>query len=152
MKIDAFDGKKGIEKQMARSIGMLEMRHKSADHRFAGCWSLIGNVGSIDDIETIVKPSFELYKIYGEKDMVILSSTGSVSYWPLQVNGEDQIIEGKNICTITWRSENTFILSFDRGDGVILKELWMRTGMPSLIQKIFGTDIPVKVINVNRSF
>ncbi|NLV52538.1 MAG: hypothetical protein GXY64_04670 [Bacteroidales bacterium] len=150
--------KKNMEPRMTRTIEMLEMKHQAPKNRFAGCWRMIGNVGEVNGLEVLAKPTTNLYKIYGEKDVLLLfqgdeSITGStVYYWPAQFNSDNVILEGKNKCDIQWRNDKTFVLSFDRGDGIIVKEMWMQTGLPASFQKLFGTNIPIQNMNVSSGF
>jgi hypothetical protein len=39
-------------------------------------------------------------------------------------------------------------VSFDRGDGVIVTELWKRSGLPKNFQRVMGTNVPsFQIIN-----
>ncbi len=147
--IEYYD-RQNMEPQMKRSIEMLEMKHQQPTHRFAGCWRMMGNYTTIDGERILMKPNADLFKVYGEKDVTFLFCQGdrlngaTVYYKPLVVKGESCIKEGdNNECTITWRNEDSFVLKFDRGEGTIVEELWKRSGLPKVFQKLFGTDEPI---------
>lgn len=157
--ITEYYDRKDIEPQMLRSIEMLEMKHQQPSHRFAGCWRMVGNYGMVDGERILTRPSADLYKIYGEKDVTFLFCGGqtlngaTVFYKPLIVKSDTCIKEGDNSeCTITWRNADTFTLKFDRGDGTIVEELWKRSGLPMAFQKLFGTNVPVADIQVPSAF
>ena len=151
--------KKNIEPQMIRSIEMMKMKKIEANHKFAGCWKMMGNIGTYQGHEIVMKQVTDLYKIYGEKDVVLVFTNGdqisgsTVYYWPLQVKEDKQIVEGKNNCKIEWRGEGSFVLTFNRAnDGTECKELWARSGMPNNFQSLFGTNVPQSKINIPSSF
>ncbi len=148
--ITEYYDRKDIEPQMQRSIEMLEMKHKQPKHRFAGCWCMVGNYGTIDGERILTRPRSDLFKVYGEKDVTFLFCANdrlngaTVFYRPLVIKSETCIKEGdNNECTITWRNADSFILKFDRGDSTIVEELWKRSGLPKPFQQLFGTDMPV---------
>ena len=143
--------RKNINEKLVRSLDMFAMKHKPAKHRFDGCWKMIGNIGTLNGKEVIISGFLQLYKIYSE-DAVNIYSGSTVNYWPLEVKSDKLIIEGVNKCNIEWRDKDTFVLSFDRGDGKIAKELWIRSGLPKHVQKIFGTNIPINGVDVVGSF
>lgn len=151
MFITEYYDRKKIDERLVRSIEMFGMKHKPAKHRFAGCWKMIGNIGTLNGKEIIVSAPIQLYKIYSE-DAVNIYSGSFVSYWPLEVKNDNLIVESKNNCKIEWRDKDTFILSFDRGDGKIANELWIRSGLPRSVQKIFGTNEPINDVDVVGSF
>ena len=147
--IEYYD-RQNMEPQMKRSIEMLEMKHQQPTHHFAGCWRMMGNYTTIDGERILMKPNADLFKVYGEKDVTFLFCQGdrlngaTVYYKPLVVKGEVSIKEGdNNECAITWRNADSFVLKFDRGDGTIVEELWKRSGLPQVFQKLFGTDVPI---------
>lgn len=136
--------KENISKKMTRSISLLEMKGKNAKHKFAGCWGLIGTMGKVGGVEIVQTPSIPMYKIYGEKDMLLSVAGTTYFYWTLDVKNSNNIFEGNHDCKIEWQNEDTFTLSFKDEYGRELKELWTRTGMPKNIQTIFGTDVEIK--------
>lgn len=147
--------KNNIEECMSRAIEMLEMKGKPATHRFGGCWKFIGNVGKLDGQEIIVTSTAQMYKIYGQDDVTcyfVGNGTGTVFYWPLEVKSDNEIIERVHDCSIQWRSNDAFVLTFLREDGKTVKELWIRSGLPESMQKIFGTNVPVKNVEATPSF
>ncbi len=134
--------KNNISPKMARSISLLEMKDKPAKHKFSGCWGLVGTKGTVAGVEIIQTPSMPMYKIYGEKDM-LLTIGGTFFYWTLDVKSNTQIIERDHNCKIEWLNDDAFALSFTDDQGRQLTEVWTRTGLPKATQSIFGTDVKI---------
>ena len=157
--ITEYYDRKDMMPQMERSVKMLEMKHEQPTHRFAGCWRMVGNYGTVDGERILVRPRTDLYKVYGEQDVTFLFCSldhfdgGKVVYMPLIVKSDTCIKEGDNgECTITWKDADTFTLKFDRGDGTIVEELWKRSGLNLIFQKIFGTNLPMVEIQIPAAF
>ena len=141
---------KDFEPRMRKSIEMLENKNKKPDHRVAGCWRLLGQYETIEGERALTRPQGNIYRIYGETDVVFLFCIGNrimganVICRPVEYKSDVQINEGDNVTTIiTWRNDNSFILKRANDDGSVTEELWKRTGLPQTFQKLFGTDVPI---------
>ena len=62
---------------------------------------------------------------------------------PITYKSDNLLIQYGCESKIKWVDDNTFHLSFDRGDGTIVTELWKRSGLPKSYQQVFGTDVPI---------
>ncbi|MBO4663267.1 MAG: hypothetical protein J5663_02505 [Bacteroidaceae bacterium] len=142
--------KNNISKRMSRSIKLLEMKDKNVKHKFAGYWGLVGTKGTVAGVEIIQTPSRPMYKIYGEKDMIVNIGT-TFFYWDLDVKSNAQIIEKDHDCKIEWLNDDVFTLSFTDEHGRNLTEVWTRTGLPKTIQSIFGTDVEIKPTTIHST-
>lgn|SRR5574344_350607 len=150
--------RQGVTPKIKRMFDMLEKKNLKGSNRFLGSWALVGSASELDGMPVILMPQTAVYKIYGEKDVLMtvspLTSLSQVIlfYRPLNVKSDANIIEGKNDCKIEWKNDDTFILSFEPGDGTVIKEMWKRSGIHPQLQTVFGTHEPVFELKIPSTF
>ncbi len=139
-----------ISSKMQRVIDLLKMHTPQPDaNKFYGCWRRIGILTKVDGIDMLLPGHQDLYQIF-DKDVYLhfyeLQANRMFSYCimrPITYKSDNLLIQYGCESNINWVDYNTFRLSFDRGDGTIVTELWKRSGLPKSYQQAFGTDIPV---------
>ena len=148
---EVYDSEKGIDPRMNHLMEMFMMKGEKADNKFVGCWHRLGVFDELDGFTYIFQNVPEMYKIYdGEHVVLVIGPSDSNTlmetttiFWPCTYISDTNIKEFQNDCQITWLSADSFKLRFDRGDGVMVDELWKRSGLPRNFQRLFGTNEPI---------
>lgn len=147
---ELYDSEKDIDPQIALLVNMLKYNVKPAGNKFDGVWRRIGVMDELDGMKLVYQLAADLYKVYDAEHVTLLfmpagdnSQMEADGYvFPVKYMSDARIIEYQNDCKITWINDDTYTLTFDRGDGVLVDELWKRSGLPPSFQHLFGTNIP----------
>ena len=140
-----------ISPKIQRVIDLLKMHTAPAGttNKFYGCWYRVGILTKVDGMDMLLPGHQPLYQIF-DRDVYLnfyeLQASRMFAYCimrPIAYKSDSLLIQYGSENKITWVDDNTFRLSFDRGDGTIVTELWKRSGLPERYQQVFGTDIPV---------
>lgn len=139
-----------ISPKIQRVIELLKMHTaKAGENRFYGCWCRVGILTKVDGMDMLIPGHQDLYQIF-DKDVYLhfyeLAANQMFAYCimrPITYKSDNLLIQYGGESRIEWVNNDCFRLNFDRGDGVIVTELWKRSGLPESYQKVFGTDIPI---------
>lgn len=148
---EVYDAEKGVEPRMNHVMEMFQMKGENADHKFMGCWRRLGVFDELDGVTYVFQNVGEMYKIYDAQHVLLVMGADNNNdrmettciFWPCTYVSDTNIKEFQNDCQITWLSGDSFKLRFDRGDGVMVDELWKRSGLPHNFQRLFGTNEPI---------
>ena len=148
---EVYDSEKGVDPRMEHLMEMLMMKGEKLDNKFAGCWRRVGVFDELDGFTYVFQNVAEMHKIYdGEHVVLVIGASDNnplmettMIFWPCTYVSDTNIKEFQNDCQITWLTGDSFKLRFDRGDGMMVDELWKRSGLPHGFQRLFGTNEPV---------
>lgn len=145
---ETYSSTKGISPLVAEAIKALTTKEWVSKNKLVGVWRRRGFTYNTRDI-SIVIPVPEFYKIYTEKNVLMMDNIDDIMpeymemhclFQPCQYLSESAILEGKSNCAIHWVSDSTLTLTWFRG-GVPEIEVWDRCGLPNNLQTLFGTNI-----------
>lgn len=139
-----------ISPKIQRVIDLLKMHTaQPGTNRFYGCWRRVGILTKVDGMDMLMPGHQDLYQIF-DKDVYLhfyeLQANRMFAYCilrPITYKSDTLLIQYGSESKIKWVDDSTFQLSFDRGDGTIVTELWKRSGLPKIYQQVFGTDVPI---------
>ena len=139
-----------ISPKIQRVIDLLKMHTaQPGTNRFYGCWRRVGILTKVDGMDMLMPGHQDLYQIF-DKDVYLhfyeLQANRMFAYCilrPITYKSDTLLIQYGSESKIKWVDDSTFQLSFDRGDGTIVTELWKRSGLPKNYQQVFGTDVPI---------
>lgn len=161
--ITEYYDRNGFERQMQRSIEMLQQKHEQPNHRLAGCWRLVGTYKQVEGERVLTSTAADTYKIYGDKDVTCLFCQGdqimgaTILYRAMEYKPETKdantagFIEGGSTenkegaataGVIKWKNDNSFEAITVRPNDTVVEELWKRSTLPESFQKLFGTQKP----------
>lgn len=139
--------KEGIETEVQKAFNLLEGKVDTKVCRFYGWWQRIGVTANPDGTgKRMQAPA--LWKAYGpDLSLVVTISNNGKNLMcnptsTVRYDNDTTIWEIGHRCDIHWINEDTHTLTFMQ-NGKPLTEIWVRSGLPSMWQKIFHTDIPL---------
>lgn len=137
-----------------RIVDMLKLKIATGNKMY-GCWHRLGVMVKVEGMDMIMATPQDLYQVF-DKDMYLhvydLNPGKKLRAYfvlrPIVYKENNIIVQHGAECKIEWVNDNLFRLSFDRGDGVIVTELWKRSGLPKNFQRVMGTNVPsFQIIN-----
>ena len=144
---EIYSSKKGVSPLVAEAFKMLTTKEWKSKNKMVGVWHRRGYTKSAYG-NGPVSEAQEMYKIYSEKNVLILSNVmdivqimrGSVDFWPCTYLSQTVVQEYQHTCVIYWLNDDCFTLTWFN-DGVPEIEVWDRCGLPDNMQELFGTNI-----------
>ena len=138
---------------MRKIISMIS-RKSGGKNKFTGCWYRLGVLKDIEGMDMLIEGHQKLYQIFDDTHYLHIydleRKPDSRFYCILRdvtYISDNEILQYGSKNKITWVSDNCFKLTFDRGDGIMVTEVWLRSGLPSVIQHAVGTHEPIVSIN-----
>ena len=135
-------------------VDMLRMKIDT-DNKIFGCWHRLGIMTKVEGIDMLLSAPQELYEVFDKEWSLQVYDLnpdkrlrGYCVLRPVVYKENNRIVQHGTECKIDWINNDCFKLSFDRGDGTIVTELWKRSGLPRNYQRVFGTNIPTyQIVN-----
>ena len=129
-------------------VDMLKMKTATGNKMF-GCWHRLGIMTKVEGLDMLLSAPQELSEVF-DKDLSLQvydlnpgkKLRGYFVLRPVVYKENNVIVQHGGECKIEWVNDNLFKLSFDRGDGTIVTEVWKRSGLPRNFQRVFGTNLP----------
>jgi hypothetical protein len=131
-----------------RVVDMLEMK-TATGNKLYGCWHRYGAMSKVEGMDMLLIAPHELYQVFDKEwSLQVYDLNPGMRFRaycvlrPIVYKENNVIVQHGAECKIEWVNDNLFKLSFDRGDGTIVTELWKRSGLPRNFQRVFGTNLP----------
>lgn len=138
-----------VGSETKRVVDMLKMKTAMGNNKMYGCWHRLGIMTKVEGMDMLLSAPQELYEVFDKEWSLQVYDLnpgkrlrGYCVFRPVVYKENNVIVQHGAECKIDWMNDDMFKLSFDRGDGTIVTELWKRSGLPRNFQRVFGTNLP----------